>query len=105
MVELFLYEHMRGEVTAIGGLKEKLLAAHRGGITTVIIPEENVKDLQDIPENVKNHLEIVPVKWIDQVLELALQSAPQPLPDDEPPKVEEAAKPAPAAPGAELLTH
>ena len=81
---------LRGEVTAIGGLKEKLLAAHRGGIKTVIIPEENVKDLQDIPENVKNHLEIVPVKWIDQVLEVALQSMPQPLPDDEPAKAEDA---------------
>ena len=57
---------LRGEVTAIGGLKEKLLAAHRGGIKTVLIPEENVKDLQDIPENVKNQLEIVPVKWIDR---------------------------------------
>jgi ATP-dependent Lon protease len=77
---------LRGEVTAIGGLKEKLLAAHRGGITTVLIPEENVKDLQEIPENVKNRLEIVPVKWIDQVLELALESKPQPLPDDEPAK-------------------
>ena len=75
---------MRGEVTAIGGLKEKLLAAHRGGIKTVLIPEENVKDLQDIPENVKNHLEIVPVRWIDQVLEFALESMPVPLPDDEP---------------------
>ena len=53
---------LRGEVTAIGGLKEKLLAAHRGGIKTVMIPEENVKDLQDIPENVKNQLEIVPVQ-------------------------------------------
>ena len=79
---------LRGEVTGIGGLKEKLLAAHRGGIKTVIIPEENVKDLQDIPENVKNHLEIVPVKWIDQVLEVALESLPQPLPDEEPPKTE-----------------
>ena len=57
---------LRGEVTAIGGLKEKLLAALRGGIKTVLIPEENAKDLQDIPENVKNHLEIVPVRWIDQ---------------------------------------
>ncbi len=75
---------LRGEVTAIGGLKEKLLAAHRGGIKTVLIPEENVKDLQDIPENVKNHLEIVPVRWIDQVLEFALESMPVPLPDDEP---------------------
>ena len=75
---------LRGEVTAIGGLKEKLLAAHRGGIKTVLIPEENVKDLQDIPENVKNHLEIVPVRWIDQVLEVALETTPKPLPDDEP---------------------
>ncbi|MBX3606166.1 MAG: endopeptidase La [Piscinibacter sp.] len=83
---------LRGEVTAIGGLKEKLLAAHRGGIKTVMIPEENVKDLQDIPENVKNHLEIVPVKWIDRVLEVALQSAPQALPDEEAPKAEPAVK-------------
>ena len=75
---------LRGEVTAIGGLKEKLLAAHRGGIKTVLIPEENVKDLQDIPENVKNHLEIVPVRWIDQVLEIALETMPVPLSDDEP---------------------
>src|SRR3954449_5564774 len=79
---------LRGEVTAIGGLKEKLLAARRGGIKTVLIPEENVKDLQDIPEDVKNHLEIVPVRWIDRVLELALEAAPQPLPDDEAVKVE-----------------
>ncbi|HWH80755.1 MAG TPA: S16 family serine protease, partial [Burkholderiaceae bacterium] len=97
---------LRGEVTAIGGLKEKLLAAHRGGITTVIIPEENVKDLQEIPENVKNKLEIVPVKWIDRVLELALETVPQPLPEDEPPKPgDEAAKPAAPAAGSELLTH
>ena len=75
---------LRGEVTAIGGLKEKLLAAHRGGIKTVMIPEDNVKDLQDIPENVKNHLEIVPVRWIDRVLEVALESMPQPLSDEEP---------------------
>ena len=67
---------LRGEVTAIGGLKEKLLAALRGGIKTVLIPEENAKDLQDIPENVKNGLEIVPVKWIDKVLEIALERQP-----------------------------
>ncbi len=77
---------LRGEVTAIGGLKEKLLAAHRGGITTVMIPEDNVKDLQDIPENVKGQIEIVPVRWIDKVLEVALETMPQPLPDDEVPK-------------------
>jgi len=70
---------LRGEVLIIGGLKEKLLAAHRGGIKTVLIPEENVKDLVDIPDNIKNKLEIVPVKWIDQVLELALERKPDPL--------------------------
>jgi ATP-dependent Lon protease len=75
---------LRGEITAIGGLKEKLLAAHRGGIKTVLIPEENVKDLQDIPENVKNHLEIVPVRWIERVLEIALEAMPAALPEDEP---------------------
>jgi ATP-dependent Lon protease len=79
---------LRGEVTGIGGLKEKLLAAHRGGIKTVLIPEENVKDLQDIPENVKNHLEIIPVKWIDRVLEIALETSPQALPEEEAMKVE-----------------
>ena len=73
---------LRGEVTAIGGLKEKLLAALRGGIKTVLIPEENVKDLQEIPDNVKSGLEIVPVKWIDKVLEIALERVPTPLPDD-----------------------
>jgi ATP-dependent Lon protease len=72
---------LRGEVLAIGGLKEKLLAAHRGGIKTVLIPEENVKDLVDIPDNVKNKLEIIPVKWIDKVLEIALERQPEPLPE------------------------
>ena len=75
---------LRGEVTAIGGLKEKLLAALRGGIKTVLIPEENIKDLQEIPENVKNGLEIVPVKWIDKVLEISLERMPTPLPEDAP---------------------
>ncbi len=75
---------LRGEVTAIGGLKEKLLAALRGGIKTVLIPQENAKDLQEIPENVKSGLEIVPVKWIDKVLEVALERQPSPLPDEEP---------------------
>jgi len=75
---------LRGEITAIGGLKEKLLAALRGGIKTVLIPEENAKDLQDIPANVKNGLEIVPVRWIDKVLDLALETMPVPLPDEEP---------------------
>ena len=74
---------LRGEVTGIGGLKEKLLAALRGGIKTVLIPEENAKDLQEIPENVKNELEIIPVKWIDQVLKVALERLPVPLTDEE----------------------
>ncbi|PPE65882.1 endopeptidase La [Caldimonas caldifontis] len=95
---------LRGEVTAIGGLKEKLLAAHRGGIKTVLIPEENVKDLQEIPENVKDQLEIVPVKWIDKVLETALVSKPEALPEEEAVKVE-TAKEAPAAGSSDVLTH
>ncbi|CAM5193756.1 Lon protease OS=Castellaniella defragrans OX=75697 GN=lon PE=2 SV=1 [Castellaniella denitrificans] len=74
---------LRGEILEIGGLKEKLLAAHRGGIKTVMIPEENVKDLAEIPDNVKNHLEIIPVRWIDRVLEVALQRMPVPLSDEE----------------------
>ncbi len=74
---------LRGEVTAIGGLKEKLLAALRGGIKTVLIPEENMKDLQEIPDNVKSGLEIVPVKWIDKVLEVALERKPVPLSDED----------------------
>ncbi|UCG98087.1 MAG: endopeptidase La [Burkholderiales bacterium] len=74
---------LRGDVLAIGGLKEKLLAALRGGIKMVLIPEENVKDLAEIPDNVKNRLELVPVKWIDRVLEIALQRQPQPLTDDD----------------------
>ena len=74
---------LRGEVTAIGGLKEKLLAALRGGIKTVLIPQENAKDLQEIPDNVKAGLEIIPVKWIDQVLQVALERQPVPLTDEE----------------------
>ena len=72
---------LRGEVLPIGGLKEKLLAAHRGGIKTVLIPEENVRDLVEIPENIKNKLDIQPVKWIDQVLKMALERSPEPLPE------------------------
>jgi ATP-dependent Lon protease len=74
---------LRGEITEIGGLKEKLLAALRGGIKTVLIPEANAKDLQDIPGNVKNGLEIIPVRWIDNVLELALERQPVPLTEEE----------------------
>jgi ATP-dependent Lon protease len=94
---------LRGEVTAIGGLKEKLLAALRGGIKTVLIPEENVKDLQEIPENVKNGLEIVPVRWIDKVLEIALVKLPTPLPDEVPAVAAAAA--ADAATKAEAIKH
>jgi ATP-dependent Lon protease len=72
---------LRGEVLPIGGLKEKLLAAHRGGIKTVLIPEQNVKDLAEIPDNVKNQLEIVPVRWIEKVLEVALERQPEALAD------------------------
>ncbi|MCY0966409.1 endopeptidase La [Parathalassolituus penaei] len=68
---------LRGKVLAIGGLKEKLLAAHRGGIKTVIIPRENEKDLRDIPANIKQDLTVIPVDWIDEVLDLALESTPE----------------------------
>jgi len=73
---------LRGEVLSIGGLKEKLLAAHRGGIATVIIPEENSKDLVEIPKNIKEKLNIIPVKWIDQVLEIALEKMPEMTPKE-----------------------
>jgi ATP-dependent Lon protease len=76
---------LRGEVLPIGGLKEKLLAANRGGIKIVLIPEDNVKDLTEIPENIKNRLDIHPVKWIDQVLDLALERKPEGLPAPKPP--------------------
>ncbi len=81
---------LRGEVLGIGGLKEKLLAAHRGGIKTVLIPEENTKDLAEIPDNIKNRLDIHPVKWIDDVLNMALERRPEVLPE----KTEEVAIPA-----------
>ncbi|MFK5950439.1 MAG: endopeptidase La [Methylococcales bacterium] len=73
---------LRGEVLPIGGLKEKLLAAHRGGITTVLIPSQNEKDLVEIPENIKQNLDIKPVHWIDEVLEYALQYMPVPVEED-----------------------
>jgi ATP-dependent Lon protease len=74
---------LRGQVLPIGGLKEKLLAAHRGGIKTIIIPEENERDLKEIPDNIKADLSIKPVKWIDEVLDLALQFSPTALLVDE----------------------
>ena len=91
---------LRGQVLPIGGLKEKLLAAHRGGIRTVLIPDENTKDLAEIPKNIKDHLEITPVKWIDEVLQLALKHMPAPLataatdkqPAEKPPRPRRAGK-------------
>jgi ATP-dependent Lon protease len=74
---------LRGEVLPIGGLKEKLLAAHRGGIETVLIPADNEKDLAEIPKNIKNKLKIVPVRWIDEVIELSLQHVPSPKRSEE----------------------
>ena len=99
---------LRGEILPIGGLKEKLLAAHRGGITTVLIPEENRKDLAEIPKNVKDKLDIRPVKWIDEVLEVALQHPPVPLPGsaEAKPEGEKAkSKDKPAEKGKTLRTH
>jgi ATP-dependent Lon protease len=94
---------LRGEVLPIGGLKEKLLAAHRGGIKIVLIPEENRKDLAEIPKNILDDLDIRPLKWIDQVLEMALERKPQPL-DEKPAAPAEAAKPADDAADASLIT-
>ena len=92
---------LRGEVLPIGGLKEKLLAAQRGEIKRVLIPEENVKDLADIPDNIKNRLEIQPVKWIDQVLEMALERKPESLPQP----VAVAPVPKPDEGSSTLVTH
>jgi ATP-dependent Lon protease len=100
---------LRGEVLPIGGLKEKLLAAHRGGIKLALIPEENVKDLIDIPDNVKNAIEIIPVRWIDKVLELALERMPEALPDPTPEelakKATEASKANEKLSSGEVLKH
>ncbi|MGC4396040.1 endopeptidase La [Hydrogenophaga sp. T2] len=96
---------LRGEVTAIGGLKEKLLAALRGGIKTVVIPEENVKDLAEIPDNVKQGLEIIPVKWIDKVLAIALERQPVPLTDEEVAAQIAAAQVRPAAAEGDAVKH
>jgi ATP-dependent Lon protease len=96
---------LRGEVLPIGGLKEKLLAAHRGGIKTVLIPEENVRDLVEIPENIKNKLDIRPVKWIDQVLKMALERSPEPLPDAAVPVGDVVAAVVPLEPAAVITKH
>ncbi len=74
---------LRGEVLPIGGLKEKLLAARRGGIKTVVIPKENERDLKEVPDNIKENLDLKPVKWIDEVLAIALERVPDPISDDE----------------------
>ncbi len=94
---------LRGEVLAIGGLKEKLLAAVRGGIRTALIPHENVKDLADMPDTLKNSIEIVAVKWIDDVLERALERKPDPLPEADPAAV--VAKVEEPAAASTVLTH
>jgi ATP-dependent Lon protease len=96
---------LRGEVLPIGGLKEKLLAAHRGGIRLALIPEDNVKDLVEIPDNIKNKLEIMPVKWIDQVLDLALERKPEPAPVAETTAGAEVAAVAEPQPSSGLITH
>lgn len=95
---------LRGEVLPIGGLKEKLLAAHRGGIKVVLIPDQNVKDLAEIPENVKDSLDIRPVKWIEEVLESALERMPQATEVEEIPVVE-AAKDTQATEVAQVTKH
>jgi ATP-dependent Lon protease len=74
---------LRGEVLPIGGLKEKLLAARRGGIKTVVIPKENERDLKEVPDNILENLDIKPVKWIDEVLAIALERVPVPISDEE----------------------
>jgi len=96
---------LRGEVLPIGGLKEKLLAAGRGGIKTVLIPEENVKDLVEIPDEIKNRLDIHPVRWIEQVLEQALERQPVAMADEKDKPVEAVPAAAPADDGAALIKH
>jgi ATP-dependent Lon protease len=95
---------LRGEVLPIGGLKEKLLAAHRGGIATVLIPQENEKDLAEIPKNIKQDLTIIPVRWIDEVLKVALQRMPEPLaPPPTPVEAESVVKP--VTPAGMIVAH
>jgi ATP-dependent Lon protease len=96
---------LRGEVLPIGGLKEKLLAAGRGGIKTVLIPEENVKDLTEIPDEIKNRLEIRPVRWIDQVLEAALEHRPTPIAEEKEKPEGAVPPPAPADATPAVLKH
>lgn len=95
---------LRGQVLPIGGLKEKLLAAHRGGIKTVLIPDENLRDLKEIPDNIKQELDIKAVKWIDEVLEIALSRQPKPLKSQAVKTVSTKKKPAKTARG-QISTH
>jgi len=96
---------LRGEVLPIGGLKEKLLAAVRGGIARALIPEENIKDLAEIPDNIKNAIEVIPVRWIDQVLELALERKPVPLSESEEVPVPASADEPAASDSQPILAH
>ena len=96
---------LRGEVLPIGGLKEKLLAALRGGIKKVVIPQENVKDLAEIPDNVKNKLEIIPVRWIDKVWEIALERQPEPITEEQLAVPVAADKPENNVSGGNVVTH
>ena len=97
--------NLRGNVTAIGGLKEKLLAALRGGITKVLIPQDNEKDLPDIPANVKKGLEIVPVRTIDEVLSHALLSMPQPRVGEKEQKIDPIASESAENKGQDVIRH
>src|SRR5581483_10986811 len=94
---------LRGEVLPIGGLKEKLLAAHRGNVKVVLIPEENRKDLAEIPKNIRDRVEIKPVRWIDQVLEVALERLPEPI--EEKPVETKTAEEQPGAANPVVTTH
>jgi ATP-dependent Lon protease len=96
---------LRGEVLPIGGLKEKLLAAHRGNLKVVLIPEENRKDLTEIPKNIRDNLEIRPVRWIDQVLEAALEHIPEPLDESKLAEAEAAKPPEPHDSVKPIRTH
>ncbi len=97
---------LRGEVLPIGGLKEKLLAALRGGIATVLIPKENERELVEIPKNIKHNLEIRPVRWIDEVLEIALQRMPEPVSvSDEPDELVKQEEPETDQKGDVIRTH
>ena len=96
---------LRGEVLPIGGLKEKLLAAHRGGIATLVIPRDNEKDLVDIPKNIKDKLNIVPVRWIDGVLQLTLQNMPAPKAAGRPIPGDDASKASPEAADTGVRAH